>query len=101
MDCKQKLVREIKVLKSAFESMTNMYCGTLHILMFFLEGGGGGGGWDPKYVSSEIMSVKYRVLCTMLENAEKINIEIKQKIKLLLHVQNLNEHLYMHTNCHF
>lgn len=68
---KQKLVRETQVLKSASESRINMNCRTWHILMFsFLERGGGGGGGGADYVSSEIMDVKVRVFCNMLENAD-------------------------------
>lgn len=91
---KQKLVRETQVLKSASESRINMNCRTRHILMFsFLERGGGGGGGGADYVSSEIMDVKVRVFCNMLENADKIKtLRYKQ---ILLHVQKFKgAHLY-------
>lgn len=99
---KQKLVRETQVLKSASESRINMNCRTWHILMFsFLERGGGGGGAD--YVSSEIMDVKVRVFCNMLENADKIKTfrYKSRKFKYCCMFKNLKEHIYMHTNCHF
>lgn len=97
---KQKLVRETQVLKSASESRINMNCRTWYILMFsFLERGGGG----ADYVSSEIMDVKVRVFCNMLENADKIKtLRYKsRKFKYCCMFKNLKEHIYMHTNCHF